>query len=499
MPFSFISGVKGLGQMMRFPSARQVAVLGLALVVNVLAGWPSATAAMPGASGPAGAVPISGGVDGGALAGGTVAVITEASSSVTFVDALTLSVRATAVLPQAPVAVALSPDGALAYVASPTSIMVVDTARGTLLRSATYPDLGIACFTMTMGSKAASIRAQLAISPDGKRLSTLAVGCGRTSNLWVIDPITLAIIGMSPIYREDYGSVDYPKTLIATNASTLVTKSQLNESANETYYLLTSMSVAASSTNIPCGKANYCYDGKVNTDMPGTTTTGLPYPGRGGLAVTPASGALLAPTGQTLAVLDPATGATTSQITGFFGTTVLVDQAASRAYGDDGSVVDLGSGKALGALPASTIPAGGTFFAFENGRGYAESSTGLSVVDVASASLVPTRVPKVSVKVSRVGARNARAIVTWTKPAGSGTSPITGYRVVGGEGQTCNTKKTTCTLNLSKPSAGKYYTFTVTALNKSGASTPTTTKARATGPEFEHAHYAALNGELQPV
>jgi len=80
-----------------------------------------------------------------------------------------------------------------------------------------------------------------------------------------------------------------------------------------------------------------------------------------------------------------------------------------------------------------------------------------------------------------VAASNALAIVTWTKPAGSGTNPFTGNRVVAGQGQICNTKKPTCILSLGKPTAGKCYTFAVTAQNKSGASKPTSAKARATG------------------
>lgn len=198
----------------------------LALVATLLAGGatPPALAAMPGAAGAVGAVPIVGGVDGGAFAGGTLALITEASSTVTFVDPSTLNVRATAVLPQAPVAVAMSPDGALAYVAGKNSITVVDTTNGASLHTASYPGLGIGCNSMTMGSKAEYIEAQLVISPDGTRLSTLAVGCGRTSNVWVIDPVSLAVIGMALVYRESYGSVDYPGTILATNSSTLVTK-----------------------------------------------------------------------------------------------------------------------------------------------------------------------------------------------------------------------------------------------------------------------------------
>lgn len=466
---------------MRNRVSRHALATGIMLLVGVLGGGSNAFAMTPGAAGPIGVVPIVGGVDDGALAGGTLALITEASSTVTFVDATALNVRASAVLPQAPLAVALSPDGALAYVAGKNSITVVDTTNGASLRTASYPGLGIGCNSMTMGSKTEYIEAQLVISPDGTRLSTLAVGCGRTSNVWVIDPVSLAVIGMALIYRESYGSVDYPGTILAKNSSTLVTKSSLNESANQRYYLLASIFVTPSSTNIPCGEANPCWDGKNATNMPGTTLMPLDYPGTGGLGVDPQSGALLAPTGQSLAVLDPGTGATNSQIAGFFGKRVLVDAVARRAYGDVESVVNLGAGKALGALSSSILPAGSSFFAFNDGRGFAGTPAGLSIVDVANASLVPTRVPKVSVKVSRVGASKARAVISWTKPAGSGTGAITGYRVVAGEGQACNTTKTTCTLNLGKPTEGKYYTFNVTALNMSGASTPTTTKAKATG------------------
>jgi DNA-binding beta-propeller fold protein YncE len=487
----------------RQSAARACGVLLVAATIGAGAWWsPTVSAApiadsVPRAGSPLAvaasgeAVPIAGGSDGGAVAGTTIAVLTSSqkpwnepalpSSRVTFVDAATLRIRATATLPPAPVAVALSPDGALAYVAASNSIMVIDTASGAVLHSAAYPGLGMGgCFAMTMGSAMWGFPAQLALSPDGTRLSTIAVGCGRTSQLWTIDVSSLAVTGMALIYREAYKSLDIPEMLAATNANTLVSVSSFNEIDNETTYRLASMTVAAGTSSPPCTQTAPCVTGGTETDMPGTTLTPLALLGSGGLAIDPASGALVAPDGQSLLVLDAVTGKATSQIAGFFGQEVLVDRATRRAYGDDGSVADLAAGKALGSLPRSTIPEGGTAFAYDGGRGYAATKAGLWAFDAQGAKLLPTRVTQVSVKVTSIGTGTARATIRWTKPAAAGSSPITGYRVVAGGGQSCTTKQTTCTMTLGKPTSGKRYTFTVTALSKVGTGPPVTAKARAT-------------------
>ena len=67
------------------------------------------------------------------------------------------------------------------------------------------------------------------------------------------------------------------------------------------------------------------------------------------------------------------------------------------------------------------------------------------------------------------------ATVSWNAPVASGGSAITGYTVISSGGQSCTSTTTSCVI--SGLSAGTSYTFTVTASNALGTSTPSSGSA----------------------
>jgi len=80
---------------------------------------------------------------------------------------------------------------------------------------------------------------------------------------------------------------------------------------------------------------------------------------------------------------------------------------------------------------------------------------------------IPVTVPGVPTGVSAV-AGNTNAVVSWTAPANTGGSLITGYTVTSSGGQTATVSGTSATV--TGLTNGTAYTFTVTATNASGTS-----------------------------
>ena len=465
-------------------------------------GAPEAVAVAPAAAvvAPLASVAVPGGVSGMAVQGGTIATFSVANNTVSFIDLPSLTVRSTTALSSVPKGVVLSPDGALAYlvVGYPElvygGIDVFDTATGAVVRSATYDKQQPICVNGAM-----SIYAP-AISPDGLRLYVLADGpaCPINTEVWTIDPVTLARIGRSVTYRYNDGP-----GLIADGVPV---------SFNDRTFVMGSSYCPGEEG---CGNSQSIMVITGKTDPYGLLAADN-FPIRGSdrqgaaLARDPGDNTLLSltnsvkfvmfdqlPAEQSLLRIDPVSGALLGSVDGL-GSDVLslrVDPTTRLVYGSRVGggmvVVDAVAGRVLGVLPVFVN-------AVLSGRGYAATASGVDVIDLGQ-PMAPALPQGMKVKVGSAVKGKVKATVTWKAPARSGASPVTGYRVVaqsrgsdsfeadfyGGESkavstQTCLTRvKLTCVLSLTQLVKTKndrtdefypsLYTFTVTPINEAGA------------------------------
>jgi hypothetical protein len=108
----------------------------------------------------------------------------------------------------------------------------------------------------------------------------------------------------------------------------------------------------------------------------------------------------------------------------------------------------------------------------------ATNSAGNSLPSTASSSVTPAAVPGAPTGVSAV-AGNASATVTWSAPASSGGSAITGYTITPSVG-TAVTVGNVLTANFTGLANGTPVTFTVIATNSAGNSLPSTASSSVT-------------------
>jgi sugar lactone lactonase YvrE len=99
----------------------------------------------------------------------------------------------------------------------------------------------------------------------------------------------------------------------------------------------------------------------------------------------------------------------------------------------------------------------------------AENSYGFSLASDASSSVTtPTTVPDAPTGVSATDAANGQSVVSWTAPADTGGTSITGYTVTSSGGQTCSWTTGDLSCTVTGLTNGASYTFTVTATNARG-------------------------------
>lgn len=101
----------------------------------------------------------------------------------------------------------------------------------------------------------------------------------------------------------------------------------------------------------------------------------------------------------------------------------------------------------------------------------------------AECELEPTPVLKPSVVLQKMTDASVHAIVKWTKPTSDGHAAITGYTATAlPSGKRCTTKLLTCTI--TGLVQGTNYAFTVTATNKIGTSSPSSTPTVSIAPTY---------------
>ncbi len=118
-----------------------------------------------------------------------------------------------------------------------------------------------------------------------------------------------------------------------------------------------------------------------------------------------------------------------------------------------------------------------TVSGLENGSAYtfqvvAQTSAGTSLPSSESGSVVPSALLPTVARAVAATAADRQATVTWSPPADSGGSPVTGYEVWSSPGKKSCATATSFSCTVEGLTNGTSYTFTVTASNVAGTSLP---------------------------
>lgn len=130
-------------------------------------------------------------------------------------------------------------------------------------------------------------------------------------------------------------------------------------------------------------------------------------------------------------------------------------------------------------VTSCTVPGltNGTTYTFSV---YAGNEVGYSTGSAATAGVTPTADVPTEPRFVSATRQSGAATVSWTVPASSGASPVTGYTVTAQPGgQTCSTAASTA-CQVTGLTNGAAYRFTVTAANTAGNSSPSDPSAAVT-------------------
>ena len=476
---------KSSGSSSRWTCLRVNVAAALAAVVS-LSSWglaPEAMARSP-LPGQLATVGLSGGAVGVAVQGRVLAAIRSTPAGISIIDTASLQVRSTTPLPVVPSAVVLTSDGTRAYVLGDTSIFVIDTDTGALLKQASYDDVPGATFT----GVGPGMMSSLAISPDGRRLNvTINEDNENAAEVWAIDPDSLNVVDKVSMLRGFSEGVGVPRSRLVsfdkqTFAVALKTIFKCQESGPCAYNQLVAVEGAeAMKAALALEPPNF-YQKYVSSPA---------------IARDPFDDTLLAASGAGLMRIDAASRAVlgeTRPLGQFAFSTLDVDPIARRAYAnirrayansEDGKqgtvVVDLLSNSVLGGFARGST-AGRYTTAFFDSRGYFASKDGVTVIE--PARMLGPVVEKVSLKLRPAGKGRVRVTATWPPAIGPDVSIYRAqiYSTERDKRQktyTCTTRKLKCEFVMKRVAGSgdglwSYYSSWVTASSKDGVDGPST-------------------------